>query len=268
MKVSEEEELVPDDRSAKSAAEHVPAQFGLGKRWVHQIVRPAVGIQNVIAEKLPNIAMVFVRARFDDGVHNSAFEIAELCRGVARDEVELLDRIGSRRVAEQIVRYLVVVHAVEQEVVRLLAVAVDEGTATVSASIVSVIETAGIGRYRAWRKQGQLDIVAGGKRHIVVSCSVDNRVHLRGLSLENGSSRGHFHRLGGLTNFHRYVYAGDLIQSEHEWRNGRHSEPGFLNLDGVRADRQLGDTVKAAGVRHGGIRLTAFLRRRRNCGSG
>src|SRR5580658_2401774 len=83
------------------------------------------------------------------------------------------------------------------------------------------------------------------------------RVHLRGLSLENGSFAGHFHRLGGPTDFHRYIYAGDLIHSKHEWRIRRQSEPAFLNFESVCASRELSDTVKAGIVRH--VRITETL---------
>src|SRR5579863_7428073 len=110
--------------------------------------------------------MVLVRARFEGGIDDSTFKIPELCRGVVGDEVELLDRIRSRRIPKQVVGYLIVIHAVEQEIVCLLAVTVDEGATAVPGSVVAVIKTARIGRYSAWRKQRQLDVVARSERKI------------------------------------------------------------------------------------------------------
>ncbi len=49
---------------------------------------------------------------------------------------------GAGRVTQQVVRNLVIVHAVQQEVVRLLAVAVDQRTASITSGIVAVIEAA------------------------------------------------------------------------------------------------------------------------------
>src|SRR6202789_4744136 len=95
LKISKEEQFVLDDRSAKGAAKHIPAQFGLSNHGNRHIIRPALRIEDVVAEKLPNIAMVLVCARFDGGIDDSTFKVSELCRRVVGDEVELLDRIRS-----------------------------------------------------------------------------------------------------------------------------------------------------------------------------
>ena len=112
--------------------------------------------------------MEAVGSRLDGGVDDAALKIAELGRSVARDQVELLNSIRRRRVTQQVVRNLVIVHAVQQEVVRLLAVAVDQRTASIPTGIVAVIKAAGIGGDGARRKQSKLDIIARGQRKVIV----------------------------------------------------------------------------------------------------
>ena len=73
------------------------------------------------------------------GIHDSALKIAELGGGVGGNQVEFLDRVGRRRNRQQVIRGLVVVHPVEDEVVGLLAISVDVWTAAVR-SVVTVVE--------------------------------------------------------------------------------------------------------------------------------
>ena len=69
--------------------------------------------------------MVTVRTRLDADADDSAFEIPELGRGVIGDEIEFLDGVRSGCVSKQVVRNLVVVHAIEQEIVGLLAIPIN-----------------------------------------------------------------------------------------------------------------------------------------------
>src|ERR1700756_4584416 len=142
--VREEKESVLDDRSTKGGAIHVPARFLLGKdRSVGaEAIRPVVCVQNVVTEKLPYVPMILVRAGLDRRVNNSAFEVAEFGGRVVGDEIEFLDRVRSRRIAKQVVGYLVVIHAIKQEIVCLLAIAVDQRTATISAGVIAIVEAA------------------------------------------------------------------------------------------------------------------------------
>src|SRR5205814_9743162 len=113
-----------------------------------------------------NIAMKCIRARLDRGIDDAALKIAKLCRSVVGDQVEFLDCIRGRRVTQQVIRYLVIVHAVEQEIVRLLTISVDQRTSAIPAGVVAVIETAGIGRNGARRKQRQLYGIERGEGEI------------------------------------------------------------------------------------------------------
>ena len=63
----------------------------------------------------------------DRHVNDRAGGIAELGRSVARHYLDFLQRIHGRRVTEPVVHGIVDVDTIEQEVIRLLAVAVDEG---------------------------------------------------------------------------------------------------------------------------------------------
>ena len=103
----------------------------------------------VVAEEFPNIAVEAFVPDLMVALTMPPSKLPNSAGSVIGDQVEFLDRIRRRRVAEQVVRYLIVVHAVEQEIVGLLAIAVDQRTPTVTAGVVAVIEAARIGRNRA-----------------------------------------------------------------------------------------------------------------------
>ena len=96
--------------------------------------------------------MVLVGSGLDGRVDNSPLEVSEFRRGVAGNQVELLDGVGGRRIPQQVIRHLVVIHAVEQEIVRLLAVAIDQRTAAIKIGIVAAGEAGRIGCYSPGRK--------------------------------------------------------------------------------------------------------------------
>src|SRR5256714_5598650 len=117
--IHKEEQLILDHRSAKSASEHVPTKFiALRPR---EIVGPAVRVQYVVAEKFPCIAMIAIGARLDAHTDDAALEVPEFSRSVVGDQVEFFDGVRSWRVPKQVVGNLIIVHAVEQKIVRLLA---------------------------------------------------------------------------------------------------------------------------------------------------
>src|SRR5439155_12734176 len=166
--VNEEKELVLEDWTAQGSTKHIPAQFRLWKRVPGpssismKIIGPTVGIEFIVPEKLPNISVVAIGTGLDRGVDNPTHKIAELGGGVVGNQVEFLNGVRSGSVAQQVIRYLIVIHAVEQEIVGLLAIAIDQRPAPITAGVVAVIEAARIGRYRPGRKQGQLDVIARG----------------------------------------------------------------------------------------------------------
>ncbi len=82
--------------------------------------------------------MELIGARLDGGIDDATLKIAELSRGVRSDQIEFLNGVGRGRDRQIVFRGLVVIHAVEDEVIRLLTVAVDRWTATVIGIVAAV----------------------------------------------------------------------------------------------------------------------------------
>src|SRR5579859_8079561 len=120
--VGKEEQFVLGDRTAKGPAERVIAK----SRTVNvvQVVGPAIGTQSAPAHVFIKGAVEGIGAGLDGNVHHPAQVIAEIGRRIAGDQVEFLHRIGRGHKTDVIVVRLVVVHAVKNEVVFLLAGAV------------------------------------------------------------------------------------------------------------------------------------------------
>ena len=128
-----------------------------------EIIGPAIRIQGVVPEIVPDVAVETVRTGLDGRTDDAAHKVAKFGGGVVRDEVEFLDGIRSRGVTEEVIRHLVIVHTIEQEVVGLFAISVNQRPRTVTGGIASAGEAAGVGRYRAGRQQRQLHVIARGQ---------------------------------------------------------------------------------------------------------
>src|SRR5215469_8129138 len=100
--VYEEKEFVLDHRTTQRSPEHVPTHRRSRERRSIRIdlVFPLVGIQPVIPEELPDVAVKTVGAGLDRGTHNAAHETTEFRRGVITDEIEFLDGVGRGGEAE------------------------------------------------------------------------------------------------------------------------------------------------------------------------
>ena len=94
-------------------------------------------------------------------------KIAELGRSIVGNEVEFLDSVGRWSVSQKVIRDLVVIHAIEDKVVGLLAVSIDIRPTT-AGGVVTIVKTRRTWRYGTRCKQGQLDIVARGQRQRVI----------------------------------------------------------------------------------------------------
>src|SRR5208337_119774 len=139
--VSEEKQLVLNDRAADSAAELVVPQLRLefytifveSEHAVVYALAPSissfVGIECVVAQKLIHAAVEPVRTRFGADADYTPLIIAELGRGVLRDQVEFLNSVRGRLVTRLVILVFAVENAVHQILVRLLTIAVDVGTA-------------------------------------------------------------------------------------------------------------------------------------------
>ena len=127
-------------------------QRSFGRGAPLKLFDQVVGVQHVVAEEFEHVAVKVIRARLDLRADDRAHEVAELGRSVLRDLVELLNGVHARRIAHQVVRHLVVVHAVQNEVVGLLAVAVDVRPSAAGRRL-AVGEAGRIRMYAARRQQ-------------------------------------------------------------------------------------------------------------------
>ena len=69
---------------------------GIGARVGLKLFAQLVGIQDVIPEKFPDIAVKTVGAGLDGGANNAAHEMAEFGWGIVGDEVEFFDGVRGR----------------------------------------------------------------------------------------------------------------------------------------------------------------------------
>src|SRR6266849_4237749 len=175
--VNEEEEFVLEDRSTEGSSKHVPAQRCASdrRRAGIDLVFPLVGVQLVIAEEFPDIAVKRIGARLEGRTNDAAHVISEFRRRVIAYQVEFLNCVRRWGVAKKVVRNLVIVHPIEEEVVCLLAITVDERPRP-ALYVVSVIETAGIRMDSTGRKQRQFHVVSSGKRKRIISLRINNGV--------------------------------------------------------------------------------------------
>ena len=98
------------------------AFFALGA-----VVGPGVRVEVAVAVELEHVPAELVRAGLDDVADHGAGDVADVGRVVVRLHADLGEGVGARLVGDPVVDRLVHVDAVDQEVVRLLAVAVDVG---------------------------------------------------------------------------------------------------------------------------------------------
>src|SRR5215831_494766 len=106
--VAEEEYFIPAvknvrnyDRSPNREPKLVLPQFAFlcvrGTTRVQRSLKIVSGIQFVVTEKLPYVAMELIGTRFDAGVQHGGAGAAELGTEVCRLDFELLDRIDGRQ---------------------------------------------------------------------------------------------------------------------------------------------------------------------------
>src|SRR5581483_8162736 len=119
--------LIPDNPTAQRAAEFVPAEQRASQ--ARPLVGPVVCVQLVVTKELEYVAMESVGAALGADTDDAAHKVAELGRGILRDHVEFLNGINAWGIAHRILRDLIVIHAIEQEVIGLFTIAIDQRTA-------------------------------------------------------------------------------------------------------------------------------------------
>ena len=89
------------------------------------LVGPGICVQVVVAKIEERASMELVGTALGLIENIAAKHVAILCRSIRGDHLHLTDRIHAGAIAGNIVEILVDIHAVEQVIVGLLAVAVD-----------------------------------------------------------------------------------------------------------------------------------------------
>ena len=113
--------------------------------------------------------METVGTGLDHHIDDAALEVSKLGGGVVGDHFEFRDGVQVWLVGRQVIRSLVVVHAIQKEVVAFLPIAVHIGTPATRRTH-SVVETGGVRRGYSWSQQSQGDRVTADER------SVDDRL--------------------------------------------------------------------------------------------
>src|SRR6185503_6212285 len=126
LRIPKEENLVLDHRATDRAPELVPAQFSLFSRRASPVVaimlKEVSGIENVIAEKFPNVPMKLIGARFQSRVEHGCAGTPILGAEVCGLNLEFLNRVDRRqdyevRSIEKVNRIGIVVNSIEHVVV-------------------------------------------------------------------------------------------------------------------------------------------------------
>ena len=82
-----------NDGTAEGGAELVKAEAGF--RNAQSVIEPVVGIEGVVAEEFKGVAVEFVGAGFNGGIHDATEKITELRLRILGDQVEFLDGVGA-----------------------------------------------------------------------------------------------------------------------------------------------------------------------------
>ena len=213
-----------------------------------EVVRPLVGIKEVVAQEFENVAVELVGARFQAHVDHAAQEVAVFCAGVVGDHVEFLDGVHAGRIGDVVVDELVVIHTVQHVVVGLFAVAVDVRPRRIERLLPRVEGSRADGE-RAGDQQRQLVIVAGLERQAGDFVRSHHGAHLRGLCLQHRRSGRDFELLRDWSDRHGDVDSGRLVQHQLERLAHRRLEPRGLDPQLVAADGQPGQVVGAFHIR-------------------
>src|ERR1700733_7245486 len=196
--------------------------------------------------------MELVGSGFDGDADDAAEVVAIGGWRVLGDEVELLDGVDAGGEGYVVVVDLVVIHAIEDVVVGLLAVAVDVGASDLEARLRAG-KGAGVQSDGAGREQGELVVVACGKGQSDIGASVENCAKVAVIGLEERRCACDFDGLRGLSNGQRNVDSCGLLLVEREgWTLCRGESLG-CDLERVLTYREGGKIVGAGGAGSGVI---------------
>ena len=211
--------------------------------------------------------MELIGAGLDGGIDDATGEVAELSRGVGSNDVEFLDGVGRRRDSQVIFGGLVVVHTVQNEVVGLLAMSIDVGTAA-AVDVISVVQGGVIHGHAARRQKSQLDIVAGRQRNTGDGLGVDQGADLGSVGLQLRSFGAHLHGVGNRPHLHFESETCHLIEHQGDGRLDGSIKTRCLCLYFVGADGKIGEGKNATLSGLGGGGGTTLRVARRDCSVG
>ena len=163
------------------------------------------GIEMVVAEEFPYVAMKFVGAGLDGGVENGGAGAAKLGAEVRGLDLEFFNSVDRRkndevRAVEEVNGVRVVINAVQQVIVLRSAKPIGrEGAAGGVAARVSLRSV------DASRKLGQEGKIPAVQGKIVDALRIDDLPHGSVLGLEHGSGGGDFNGCRHIAGFEREI---------------------------------------------------------------
>ena len=193
------------------------------------------GVQFVVAQILPQVAVDLVGARLDDGVHDGSVAAPEFGGIGVGFDLELGDGVDRRlhhigRAIEDVAQIRIVVDSVQQKIILQRA-------RTVGAEAVCSFDArSGLGGSHAHAKQSELRIIASVQRKRVDALRVHHLAEFRGLSLQLRTFARNCHDFGCHARLQIQVHAHAILYVHLHRFSHRLLESLLLDRDCVTAD--------------------------------
>ena len=204
------------------------------------VVEPVVGVEAAVAQELESGAAKHVGAGPGLQAHDGAKRPAELRRIDAGLHLQLVQRLDAWEHGHRVDPHLVVVEAVEQEVVVPIALAVGRERRGMAprhgTGAVDVL--AGHAAGDAGNRSRQLDEVAIAQRQRLDLFPGKRRAHVRGCPLDERVVGGDDDRLADAARRERHVHPDLPVDGEVDARDRRRLEARGLGVEQVLACRQ------------------------------
>lgn len=216
--VEEEEGFVALDGAAEGASEDIAAEgIAPGSRAVGE---ETVGIEFVVAEKFEDVAVELVGTALEGHDDACAADVAVFAAAVAGDDFDLFEGVDVGLIADAVADGFSGFDAVEQEVVRLFAIAVYLGAAAAALEACGGAHDGGGGADGSGDEQGKVGEIAAVEGDGGELTGVDGVAGGGGFGLEDGSGSADLDGLGEFADLHFEVDAGDLVDFEGEGADG------------------------------------------------
>ena len=251
--VAKDKQLVLLDGSSERTAELVPAQ-----RWrAVWLAERVPGIGDVVLEELEQAAMEFVGARLGFDLQHGATGLRVLGVVVAGCVLELGDRIDGRIHHDNAQNRVVVVGAIDHEVVgaESLAVGVDLDT------LLRVLTGGMLPRHLLCTRHEQLQ---GRKipvqcRQVADLCGDQTGAHLRAIRDQRRRRAGHADLLGHLADDELRIHPGRTVETDRYVLLNKALEAGRFELERVKARQDVNLRIVAGFVGSSVVGCAALL---------